>query len=142
MTKAEIEERKSTEVKVDLVEVKIPNYLTAKQKQEYENYANKLKHVKILTELDEEALARYVVTADEYLKIDKLLQKELKKKEINIDSINAIQLLHNRALSQIRALASDLGLTPTSRAKLVIPKEPEKIKDNKFSKFANNGQVR
>lgn len=135
LTKAEIEERKTTEVKVDLVDIKIPEYLTLEQSKEFEDLAYKLKHINIMTELDEDALARYITTKEEYLKIDNLLQRELKKKSINIDKITSIQSIHNKLLNQIRGLASDLGLTITSRAKLVVPKEPETPKENKFSKF-------
>lgn len=136
LTKAEIEERRATEVKVDLVDIKVPDYLTEEQSNEYIKLADKLKHIKIMTELDEDALARYITTQEEYQRIDKALQKELKKKTLNIDKINSVQLIHNKLLNQIRGLASDLGLTITSRAKLVVPKEPENPKENKFSKFA------
>ena len=135
LSKAEIEERKATEVKVDLVDIKAPSYLTEEQSREFEILAFKLKHINIMTELDEDALARYITTKEEYLKIDSLLQKELKKKTINIDKITNIQSIHNKLLNQIRGLASDLGLTISSRVKLVIPIEPEDPKENKFSKF-------
>lgn len=135
LSKAEIEERKATEVKVDLVDIKAPSYLTEEQSKEFEELAYKLKHINIMTELDEDALARYITTKEEYLKIDNMLQKELKKKTISIDKITSIQSIHNKLLNQIRGLASDLGLTISSRVKLVIPIEPEEPKDNKFSKF-------
>ena len=139
LTKAEIEKRKAEEVKVDLVDVTPPDYLTKKQKEVFIDYACKLKHIKIMTELDEEALARYVTTNEEYLKVDKMLQAALSRKEFDITTINTIQLIHDKLLKQVRALAADLGLTITSRARLVVPIEPEKPKANKFVQKFGDG---
>ena len=49
LSKAEIEERKATEVKVDLVDIKAPSYLTEEQSKEFEELAYKLKHINILS---------------------------------------------------------------------------------------------
>lgn len=135
LSKKEIQERKDTEVKVDLLDIKTPEYLNASQKEEFNKIAVKLKHVKIITELDEETLARYVITNDEYKKIDKRLQRAINSSKFSIDKVTDIQKVHDKLFKQVRALASDLGLTVTSRAKMVIPKGPEEPKKNKFSKF-------
>ena len=135
LTKEEINTRKSQEISVPFVDIQAPSYLPKKLQEEFDEIAAKLKSLNIMTELDEDALARYITTKEEYLKIDSLLQKELKKKTINIDKITNIQSIHNKLLNQIRGLASDLGLTISSRVKLVIPIEPEDPKENKFSKF-------
>lgn len=135
LTKAEIEKRKAEEVKVDLVNVTPPSYLTKEQTKEFIDIARKLEHIKIMTELDEEALARYITTNEEYKKIDKKLQTALNSSRFNIGTINSIQTVHDKLLKQVRSLAADLGLTITSRARLVVPIEPEKPKENKFSKF-------
>ena len=135
LTQKEIEERRASEVKVDLFEVKPPSYLNAKQKQEFLKLFSKLEHVKIITELDEEALARFIVTNESYKKISKKLQQAINKKEISISVFNDLQIIHDRLLKQVRELASDLGLTVTSRSKLYIPPSPPPIKENKFAKF-------
>lgn len=140
LTKAEIAKRKAEEVKVDLVNVEPPKYLTKKQKETFLEIAWKLEHVKIMTELDEEALARYITTNEEYLKVDKLLQTELKKKDYDMTTINQLHLIQDKLLKQVRALASDLGLTITSRARIVVPQAPPEPKKNKFSKFSDDNQ--
>lgn len=138
LTKAEIEERKMSEVKVDLLDIRAPDYLTNQQTDEFYDLAKKLLHIKIMTELDEEALARYIVTKEEYLKVDSILQGKLKQKRIDFDKISNIQLIHNRLLNQVKSLARDLGLTISSRLKLVVP-EPPPPKKNKFlDKFGDN----
>lgn len=43
--------------------------------------------------------------------------------------------IHDRYFKQCRASASDLGLTISSRCKLVVPKTEEEPKPNKFNKF-------
>lgn len=140
LTIAEIEKRKAEEVKVDLVDVKPPKHLTKKQQQEFIEIAWKLQHIKIMTELDEEALARYITTNEEYKKIDKKLQVLLKSKDFDIDNFNKLQIAHDKLLKQVRSLAADLGLTITSRARLVVPVEPPAPKVNKFSKFSDDSR--
>ena len=47
----------------------------------------------------------------------------------------------DKAFKQCRAAASDLGLTITSRAKLVVPESAKPVpKENKFARF-NKGAV-
>lgn len=140
LTKEEIEKRRAAELKVDLVDIKIPEYLNDHQKEEFSILASKLKYLKIMTELDEDALARYIVTREEYLQVDTMLQKELNKKRKDIGRLINIQTIHNRLLNQVKSLSSDLGLTISSRVKLVVPQEPPKPKENKFNKFINNGK--
>lgn len=135
LTKEEIKERKSQELQIDLVNINTPEYLTSSQKREFEILSEKLQHIKIMTELDEETLARYIITNDEYKKIDKRLQRSINSKKFNIEKITEIQKVHDKLLKQVRGLASDLGLTITSRMKIVVPKGEEKPKENKFSKF-------
>jgi P27 family predicted phage terminase small subunit len=135
LTKEEIKERKSQELQVDLVNISTPEYLTSSQKREFEILSEKLQHIKIMTELDEETLARYIITNDEYKKIDKRLQRSINSKKFNIEKITEIQKVHDKLLKQVRGLASDLGLTITSRMKIVVPKSEEEPKENKFSKF-------
>ena len=43
--------------------------------------------------------------------------------------------LQDKSFKQCRACANDLGLTITSRCKLILPKTPENPKENKFAKF-------
>jgi len=132
LTKKEIEERRSEELQIDLLNVKAPKYLTIEQTEEFKELADKLLHLKIMTELDEDALARYIVTKEEYLKIDSLLQKKLNQKRIDIEKLSELQKIHNRMLSQVKSLATDLGLTITSRCKVVMPISPTPPKKNKF----------
>ena len=106
LTKAEIEKRRAEEVKVDLVDVKPPDYLTPEQREEFIDIARKLKHIKIMTELDEEALARYITTNEEYKKLDKKLQTAINSSKFDIVKINNIQIVHDKLLKQVRSYHS------------------------------------
>ncbi|MBR0575691.1 phage terminase small subunit P27 family [Proteiniclasticum sp. BAD-10] len=130
MTKAQIEERKAQELNVDLKDVQPPSYLTARQKKEFNEIAGKLLQLNIMTELDEDSLARYLVAQDQYLEANKMYRRAVREKWL-IDDLDKITRMQDRAFKQCRASASDLGLTISSRAKLVVPKA-EEPKQNKF----------
>lgn len=137
LTKAEIEDRKKTELKVDLKNIEVPSYLTKKLKEEFQEIASKLLTVGIMTELDEDCLARYLLSKDKYLKYTKLLNKAIKSSEIiEMERLTAMQ---DKVFKQCRACANDLGLTIASRCKLVMPNSPDPPKKNKFlDKFGDN----
>lgn len=133
LTKAEIELREKTELKVDLKDVSIPKYLPKKLKEEFEDIASKLLKIGIMTELDEDCLARYLLSKQSYLLYTSMLNKAIKKN--NIVEMEKLTTMQDKAFKQCRASATDLGLTIGSRCKLVMPQVPEEPKTNKFSKF-------
>ena len=133
LTKAEIELREKTELKVDLKDVSIPGYLPKKLKEEFEDIASKLLKIGIMTELDEDCLARYLLSKQSYLLYTSMLNKAIKKN--NIAEMEKLTTMQDKAFKQCRASATDLGLTIGSRCKLVMPQVPEEPKTNKFSKF-------
>ena len=133
LTKAEIEARKESELKVDLKNVTVPDYLPKKLIGEFNEIASKLLQIGIMTELDEECLARYLLSKQNYLQYNNLLNKATK--ENNIAAMEKLSTMQDKAFKQTRAAASDLGLTIASRCKLVMPKPEEPPKVNKFSKF-------
>lgn len=149
LTKEEIEKRQNTEVNTDgYKNVKAPSYLSKKQKQEFAEIATKLLGIGIMCELDEDCLARYLIAQDNYLKFTKLLNAAIKKKSSKQYKDNAemqrilsadieANLIHqDRAFKQCNSCADKLGLTITSRCRLVVPEPPEKPKENKFAKFS------
>ena len=133
LTKAEIEAREKSELKVDLKDVSIPEYLPAKLKEEFVDIANKLLIVGVMTELDEDCLARYLLSKQSYLQYTSMLNKATKNNKII--EMEKLMTMQDKAFKQCRACANDLGLTIASRCKLVMPVAEEKPKENKFSKF-------
>lgn len=133
LTKQEIESREKSELKVDLKDVSVPNYLPSKLKKEFIDVANKLLIVGVMTELDEDCLARYLLSKESYLQYTKMLKKATK--ENKIIEMEKLMTMQDKAFKQCRASANDLGLTIASRCKLVMPETKEPPKENKFAKF-------
>lgn len=128
--KDEIERRRSEEVVVPFINVRPPDYLTTKkQKEEFMKIAEMLLHINIFTELDEDTLARYVLAREQYIVATKRLNKVMRSG--SIEEFDDLQKIQTRAFNQCRVGASDLGLTITSRARLVVP-QTETPKTNKF----------
>ena len=81
LTKEEIAERRNSEINIDdYKNVKAPSYLSKKQKNEFTEIATKLVDIGIMSELDEDCLARYLIAKDNYLKFTKLLNSAMKNK--------------------------------------------------------------
>ena len=134
LTKAEIEERRDSEVKPITDNIIAPAYLSKRQKAEFNRIAEQLQKLKIMGETDVDALGRYIIAKDLYIKIS----KQIGKTAILNDPILLDKYLKNqdRLFKQCRSSANDLGLSISSRCKLVVPvaKTPPK-KENKFKKF-------
>ena len=86
-----------------------------------------------MTELDEDCLARYLLSKQSYLLHTSMLNKSIKKN--NLSEMEKLTTMQDKAFKQCRACANDLGLTIGSRCKLVIPVAEEKPKEKKFSSF-------
>lgn len=149
LTKEEITQRQNSEVKVNHTDVKIPEYLSENEKKEFCKIANILLDVGIMTELDEDCLAHYLIANSNYIqytkKIRELNNKILNAKRADIkrkteSEIDTYLIYQDRALKQCRACANDLGLSISSRCKLVMPPSKEQPKENKFAKFKVVGQ--
>jgi P27 family predicted phage terminase small subunit len=121
LTKKEIEERKSTEVKAASDKVKAPTYLPKELKKEFKKIADELLSIGIITNLDVDALARFLIAKKLYLELTQMLLED-PNKLLDKDLVGT----QDKLFKQSRAAASDLGLTISSRCKLVIPKKEEK----------------
>lgn len=140
LTKAEIQERLDSEVKPIAENIIAPAYLTVKQKKDFDKIADQLKKLKIMGETDVDALARYIVANDFYINAVKQLRKPAVKNDPY--KFEAWAKIQERYFKQCRSSANDLGLSISSRCRLVVPatKEPPK-KTNKFSKFEKRPAV-
>lgn len=144
LTKAEIEERQRTEITTDHTNVKPPDYLNEEEVKEFYRISQILLDIGIITELDEDCLAHYLVSNSSYIKYtkkirvleDELLEAKRTDRKAKLKSeIDTYLTYQDKALKQCRACANDLGLSISSRAKLVMPQPKEEKKENKFAKF-------
>jgi P27 family predicted phage terminase small subunit len=124
-TKEEREQREAEELQVPFTDVKPPSYLNKDQKKKFKDIANKLVKLGIMTELDVDCLARYVQNQDLYLKYTEKIMEELEDGEASITILKEFQNFQSKAFQQAQSSARDLGLTITSRCKIVLPPTPE-----------------
>lgn len=136
LTKEEIAKRTAEELQVPIPHaVEPPEYLASAPKlvEEFYEISEQLIALKIMTELDADCLARYLLAKQNYLQYTSLLNSAIRKNKVT--EMAAIQTMQDKAFKQVRAAASDLGLTISSRCRLVVPQAPE-VKINKFSRFS------
>lgn len=137
LTKQEIEERKATEVNAPADKIVAPSFLLKRQKEKFYEISEQLVALKIFSNLDCDTLARYIVAEDEYLQATKLVKK-LIKNDCFLDALEKTVRIQNNYFKQCRAAAADLGLTITSRCRLVVPKQEEKP-ESKWSSWTDTG---
>ena len=131
-TKAELEERKNAEVDADTDNIVPPEYLTKKQASEFLALADELKRCEIMTNLDCDALARFVVARDDYADYVKLV-RSIPKTVDNLQELKEADKLKRGAFLDCNTAAKELGMTISSRCKLVVPKKEESRPINKFA---------
>ncbi len=145
LTKAEIELRKSTEVKANSDGIAPPDFLTdIKQQQEFIKIADELIKIDIMSNLDCDVLGQYIKAKGDYIYYDGVIQ-QIRKKSKGVEqllpwtgALKEYEGMKDKAFKQSQTCASALGLTISSRCKLVVPKV-EESKENKFDRFNKRG---
>lgn len=127
MTEDEYEERKDSEVDVPFKDVQPPSYLKKKQKEKFTDIADKLLAIGIMTELDVDMLAMYILSHDLYLSYTKTIAQLIKINDIA--GLKDVQNMQDKAFRQAHTAARALGLTITDRCRIVIPNPPDNDDD-------------
>ena len=157
-TKAEIEARKNAEVVAPSDKVKPPSYLTASQKKKFRELAKELLEIKLIANIDCDALARLLIAQEQYLEVTEQIRKtplmeqvpvydEIenagKKERVQVGTRQVVSgererlmIIQDRCMKQCRQGASDFGMTVSSRCRLVVPKPQQQKPENKFAKYA------
>jgi P27 family predicted phage terminase small subunit len=170
LTKAEIEARKNAEVVAPNDKVKPPAYLTPEQKQtdrlwkkkKFRKLSKELLAIKLIANVDCDALARLLIAQDQYIEItDKIRETPLMvdvpvyemrenpdtgeqervqvgTREVVNGERERLMIIQDRCMKQCRQGASDFGMTVSSRCRLVVPKAKETKPENKFAKYASS----
>lgn len=148
LTKEEYEARKSTEVTASSDNIVPPSYLVKKEKEKFNEISKQLLEIGIMSNLDCDILGRYLRAESEYIRLTKQLDKiklmpdkknnmsEEKQMELQLKKYSYIQKMQLKAAKQCNECARELGLTISSRCKLVMPKKEEEKPENKFLKHA------
>ncbi|WP_144462612.1 phage terminase small subunit P27 family [Bacillus pumilus] len=135
LTKKEIAERREQEIKAPDDKVKAPSYLPKDLKREFKKIADELKNIGIMTNLDVDALARFLFARKQYLQITEIILQTPVITDVEDEDGNRIEVAsqtysdllinQDKLFKQCRQASSDLGLTISSRCKLVIPKKDD-----------------
>ncbi|MDD2218287.1 MAG: phage terminase small subunit P27 family [Eubacteriales bacterium] len=134
LTKTEIEERRNSEVKAATNKIEAPAYLKKSQKNEFNKIAIELLDMGIMSNLDCDVLAQYITSREMYIKLTKELRKSKNSGE-DLARYERIASLQDKYFKQCITVARELGLTISSRCRLVAPASKEPPKQNKFDKF-------
>ena len=161
LTKAEIEARKQAEVVAPCDNVKPPSYLTSGQKKQFRKISKELIAIKLIANVDCDALARLLIAQDQYIEITEQIRNtplmidvpvyETKenpdtgeKESVQVGTRQVVNgererlmIIQDRCMKQCRQGASDFGLTVSSRCRLVVTKPQQQKPENKFAKYAN-----
>lgn len=136
LTKAEIEKRKAGEEKVRPPSdgVKPPSWLGRKAKTLFRRLVKDMKETELYTNVDVETMAVYCDAVERYAQA----AEEIDRNGITIMGAqgapiqNPAVLVATKYASIISRCASKLGLDPSSRASLAIPREEPKKETTPF----------
>ena len=135
LTKAEIDKRTSTEenIKPAINRVKCPEWLDDKGKQEWKRIITELKRLELVTNIDVAALAiccdaysKYVRATGDINKVGLLVSYTNKGGNKNV-SPNPLINIATKYSEIYKKYCNEFGLTPSSRIKLTVSKEFEKV---------------
>lgn len=129
LTKAEIEKRREEEVTANSDDVRPPDSLPERLIDDFNYYAEQLLEIGIMTNLDCEALGRYLIAQDNYVKIsDQMDQLDLSDED-DLMKFDKLTNMQTKFFTQARQGSMDLGLSISGRAKLVVPTKKEEPKE-------------
>lgn len=123
-TKAELAEKERTEVITPEDEVKPSEFLPDHLHEKFYWYVEQFEGLGILTNVDSEALSRYLTYTDGFWK----LQQESMTLSVGDPDYNAVITNMNKYSDRALGLEKELGLTMVSRMKI---RKPENVEDNK-----------
>lgn len=148
LTKAEIERRQAEEatVKPKSDNIKCPYWLKDKvARKEFKRIAAELQEIDLMSNLDVDLLAMYCQAYAQYQKATEELQDQplsitkYDKFERPYQVENPLIKIQLKYSDEMKKIASQMGLSISSRLKLVVPQPKNDKPKNKFSEFLGNG---
>ncbi|MEG1778234.1 MAG: phage terminase small subunit P27 family, partial [Angelakisella sp.] len=123
-SKAQLLERERSEIPAPPAQnLMPPSYLPPMLAEKFRKLAPVLAAIGVLSELDGDALARYLIAENNYLRVTSRLTSEINRG--NIADADKWSSMQDRFFKQCRAAGSDLGLTVSGRGRLVLPPAPD-----------------
>ena len=126
-----------------------PEYLTAELKEQFRALARQLKELGLLSSLDYDTLARYLLARQSYLAATQeviALQRGAERADgsrvIDTEALDVATRIQDRFFKQCRGCANDMGLTVTSRCRLVLPESARPPEENAFERLMREKRER
>ena len=147
LTKSEISQREKSELPIIAENIRPPDFLNDSEKAKFNEIADILQQLDIMSDLDCDVLGRYIKSQSDWEKYSvfvndtqSLLQAAFYDRDYEsilncTNLLSKYETLRAKAFSQCQTCASSLGLTITSRCKIVMPQKTESPKENKFNEF-------
>lgn len=133
----EEEARREVEVTVDPPKyVRPPKWLPDELKKDFKKYAGQLVKLNIFSALDKDSLGRYLLAQSQWERATLLVSSALA--DGDVETAEKWSKLQDRYFKQARGCAADLGLTISSRCRLVIPQPQDDDEDDLKSLFGGN----
>lgn len=129
LSKAEEAERRAGEVKVSPAKTaKPPKWLPEGLRKDFRAVGKRLIAAGLYTDLDADTLARYLIAQSEYLMATSHVHKAYQERDP--EEVEDWSRIQDRHFKQARNCANDLGLTVTSRCRLVVPESRQETEDS------------
>lgn len=146
MSNAERKAREKAEerLRTGTDKIKPPKWLTKEGKREFRRLAKLLMEIDLITNLDVDFLAVFANTLVAYQEVNEQIRMDgltaIYTTKTGAENIVAHPLLTQRKqlADQIRLMGGELGLTPSSRAKLAMMPKEEKEEPTAFDQLFGN----
>ncbi len=143
LSKAEAAERRKREPKVEKAKTaKPPKWLPEALKKDFRALGRRLIAAGLYTDLDADTLGRYLVAQHQWILAAGEAEKALAA--LDQEQADAWGRVQERYFRQARNCANDMGLTVTSRCRLVVPEsaKQETEESNPFLQLIQGGLAR
>lgn len=128
---------------------------------DYSSLTKELLEIKLIANVDCDALARLLIAQEQYLEITEQIREtplmldvpvyetqknpdtgkdervQVGTKQVVNGERERLMIIQDRCMKQCRQGASDFGMTVSSRCRLAVPKPKDEKPENKFAKYAN-----
>lgn len=135
LSKQEKAQRAAQEVDLPKpAKMRVPKWLPEYLKTDFRALAKELLAADMgAAQLDRDTLGRYVVAQHQFTAVCKLVQDALDQEDV--DQVNKWTKAQKSYFEQARACANDLGMTITSRCRLVLPTGARPKEPNPFERM-------
>lgn len=135
LTKAEKADRAAQEVNLPKPKsIKVPKWLPEEHRKEFRALAKVLLDADMgMAQLDADTLGRYVVAQANYAAMISIIRTALAAQDG--ETLKEATKAQDTYFKQARACANDLGMTITSRCRLVLPEGRKPPEENPFEKM-------